>query len=70
MKTTVKIEGMMCPRCAARVQKALEALPGVTEVTVSHTSGTAQITAPADIPEALLKDTVQNAGYTFAGVQA
>lgn len=70
MKTTVKIEGMMCPRCAARVQKALETLPGVTEVSVSHTSGTALITASADIPETLIKDTVQNAGYTFAGIRA
>ena len=70
MKTTVKIEGMICPRCAARVKKALEALEGVTEAAVSHESGTAVITANRDIAADTLKDTVQNAGYTFIGVQA
>ena len=36
MKRTIKIEGMMCPHCEARVKKALEALPGVTEAVASH----------------------------------
>ena len=70
MKTTVKIEGMMCPRCAGRVKKALEALEGVTEAVVSHESGTAVITAGRDIAEETIKETVQNAGYTYIGVHA
>lgn len=70
MKTTVKIEGMMCPRCAGRVKKALEALEGVTEAAVSHENGTAVITAERDIAEETVKDTVTNAGYTYVGVLA
>ena len=35
MKAELKIEGMMCPHCEARVKKALEALPGVTYEGVS-----------------------------------
>ena len=31
----VKIEGMGCPKCAAKVQKALEELKGVDKVEVS-----------------------------------
>ncbi len=70
MEITVKIEGMMCVRCAGRVQKALEALPGVTAARVSHESGTAVISAEAPVAEEMIKETVQNAGYTFKGVQA
>ena len=29
METTLKVEGMMCPKCEARVKKALEAVAGV-----------------------------------------
>lgn len=31
---TVKIKGMSCQHCVASVKKALEALPGVSNVTV------------------------------------
>ena len=44
MKTTLKIEGMMCPHCEARVKKALEALDGVESAVVSHETGTAVVT--------------------------
>ena len=36
MKKTLKVEGMMCGHCEARVKKALEALPEVDEAVVSH----------------------------------
>ena len=41
MKKTLKVEGMMCGHCEARVKKALEALPEVDEAVVSHEAGTA-----------------------------
>ena len=40
MKKTLKVEGMMCGHCEARVKKALEALPEVDEAVVSHEAGT------------------------------
>ena len=36
MEKTMKIEGMMCGHCEARVKKALEALPEVDQAEVSH----------------------------------
>ena len=36
MKKTMKINGMMCGHCEARVKKALEAVEGVQEAVVSH----------------------------------
>ena len=69
METTVKIEGMMCMKCAARVQKALEALPQVTKAVVSHEKGSAVITSESSLSEEALKAAVENAGYTFCGLE-
>ena len=41
METTLKIEGMMCPHCEARVKSVLEAFPGVS-AEVSHKKGYAK----------------------------
>lgn len=58
---TLKIEGMMCKHCQARVEKALKAVPGVEAVTVDLEAKTAEVTGSA-APEAL-KQVVLDAGY-------
>ena len=63
MEKTMKIEGMMCGHCEARVKKCLEALPGVEKAEVSHVSGTAVLTLSAPVGDALLKKTVEDQGY-------
>ena len=63
MEKTMKIEGMMCGHCEARVKKCLEALPGVEKAKVSHVSGTAVLTLSAPVEDALLKKTVEDQGY-------
>ncbi len=63
MTKTLKIEGMMCPHCEAHIKKALEALEGVKEVTASHKEGTAVITLSSDVPDEVLKATVEAEGY-------
>jgi Cu2+-exporting ATPase len=64
MEKTLKIEGMMCPHCEARVKKTLEALPEVESALVSHESGTAVLTLKEDISDAKLKEIIEDAGYT------
>ena len=68
MKTTLKIEGMMCPHCSGRVKKELEALAGVTLAEVSHESGEAIVTHDGVSSDAL-KSTVENAGYKVLDVE-
>ena len=51
MEKTLKIEGMMCGHCEARVRKALEALPQVALAEVSHAQGTAVVTLSAETNE-------------------
>ncbi len=43
MERTMKIEGMMCPHCEARVKKLLENIEGVESAEVSHKTGTAVV---------------------------
>lgn len=63
MEKTLKIEGMMCPHCEARVKKTLEDLPEVESALVSHESGTAVLTLKEDISDAKLKEIIEAAGY-------
>ena len=62
MEYTLKVEGLMCPKCEARTKKALEAVAGVESAVVSHTAGTAVVTGTALDP-AVLKTAVEGAGY-------
>ena len=64
MEKTMKIEGMMCPHCEARVKSVLEATDGVESAEVSHESGTARLTLTKDVPDDVLRKVVEGAGYT------
>ena len=69
MKKTMKIEGMMCGHCEARVKKALEALPQVSEAIVSHEAGTAIVTLNADVADEVLKKAVEDQDYPVLSIQ-
>ena len=69
MEKTMKIEGMMCGHCEARVKKTLEAIPGVTEARVSHTSGTAVVTLSADVDNDVLRKAVEDQDYKVTGIE-
>lgn len=69
MKKTMIIEGMMCGHCQARVQKALEALPGVSSAEVSHETKTAIVTLSEALSDDVLAKTVTDQGYTVISVE-
>ena len=69
MKKTLHVEGMMCGHCEARVKKALEALPEVSEAVVSHEAGTAIVTLSADISDETLKKAVEDQDYKVTGIE-
>jgi len=69
MEKTMKIEGMMCGHCEARVKKCLEALSGVTEAVVSHEAGTAVVTLSGDVSDDVLKKAVEDQDYKVVAVQ-
>ena len=69
MTKTLKVEGMMCPHCEARVKKALEAIDGVDNAVADHTKGTAVVTLSADVADEVLTKAVEAQDYTVLGVE-
>ena len=69
MEKTMKIEGMMCGHCEARVKKSLEALDGVSEAAVSHESGTAVVKLSGEVSDAALTKAVEDQDYKVLGIQ-
>ena len=70
MQKTLKVEGMMCVHCEARVKKALEAIEGVSEAVASHEAGTAVVTLTQDVADDVLKKAVEDQDYKVLGIEA
>jgi Cu+-exporting ATPase len=66
--THLAVEGMTCAACVTRVEKALAALEGVTQVSVSLASHSARIEGLTPFP--LLIEAVEDAGYEAKLLQA
>ena len=69
MEKTLNIEGMMCVHCEMHVRKALEALDGVKEVSVSHETGKAVVTAENPISDDELTKAVEEQGYQVKNIK-
>lgn len=68
MKKTMKIEGMMCGHCEARVKKTLEGIEGVTSAEVSHTEGTAIVSMNKNVENEVLKNAVEAQDYKVVAI--
>ena len=63
MKKTLKIEGMMCQRCVAHVEKALQGVEGVASVEVNLKKKTAVVELNAEVLDETLTAAITDAGY-------
>jgi Cu2+-exporting ATPase len=68
MELTIKIKGMMCPHCEARVKKVLEDVEGVSEAVVSHERGTAIVKGETALSAETLTKVITDNGYTVSEV--
>ncbi len=75
MEKTMKIEGMMCGHCEARVKKCLEALEqvseaieGVAEAKVSHEEGVAVVSLNSEVADDVLKKAVEDQDYNVLSI--
>ena len=66
---TISIEGMMCSHCTGTVEKALNAVDGVNNVTVSLENKNAVVTVDDTVTDKQLKEVVTNAGYKVTGIK-
>ena len=62
METVIKVEGMMCGHCKARVEKVCKAVPGTVDAVVDLEAKTVTVTGTADV--AALKQAITEADYT------
>lgn len=69
MTKTMKIEGMMCPHCEARVKKTLEAIAEVEAAEVSHENDSAVVTLNAPLADEALKNAIEEQGYTVVEIK-
>ena len=69
MTKTMKIEGMMCVRCKARVEKILNGLEGVSEAVVDLDAGTATLQCADGVTDEVLTKAITDGGYTVLAVE-
>lgn len=59
----IKVKGMSCGHCAAAVTRALEVLPGVSQVQVELATGKVTFNCPQPLPREELARVIKEAGY-------
>jgi len=69
MEKTMRIEGMMCHHCEARVKKTLEKIEGVESAVVSFEAGTAIVTLSAPVEDAVLKAAIEDQDYPVLSIE-
>ena len=69
IKTTMKIEGMMCSMCETHINDVIrKAVPGAKKVSSSHAKGEASFLSEEAVDEKLLKNAAAATGYTCTSV--
>ena len=69
MTKVLKVDGMMCAHCEARVKKALEAIDGVESALADHSKGTATVQLTKDVADEVLKKAVEDQDYEVLGIE-
>ena len=70
IKTTLKIDGMMCGMCESHMNDAIRNAFNVKKVTSSHTAGESVIISEEPLDEAKLAEVVGETGYTLEGISS
>ena len=68
VRTTVKVDGMMCGMCESHVNDAVRKAFQVNKVTSSHTKGETVIITDTPVDEAKLKTAINATEYEVKGV--
>lgn len=63
MTKTLRVEGLMCPRCDARVKKALEEIEGVLSAEANHETGLALVVCESTVSDDVIISAIENQGY-------
>ncbi len=66
LSASIPVEGMTCASCVSRVEKAIRAVPGVTEASVNLATERADVRFDASTKSADIVKAIENAGYGAA----
>lgn len=69
MQKEILISGMTCGHCVKRVENALFEIDGVHSVVVSLEDKRATIEAEGNVEDQLIKDAIDDIGYTVEAIQ-
>ena len=64
---TIRVDGMMCEHCEARVKESLEKIKHVVSASADHEKGEAVLQLDGSVKEKDLKKAIADAGYTYVG---
>lgn len=70
MKTDIFIEGMSCQHCVKNVTEKLNDVEGIISTRVNLEEKKAVVESANPIDEAVIKQTIENAGYSVTGISA
>ena len=69
LKTTLKIDGMLCGLCEAHINDAVRKNFDVKKVSSSHSKGVTEIISENPVDETKLKKVIEETGYTPVSVK-
>ena len=70
IKTTVKVDGMMCGMCESHINDAIRKKFDVKKVTSSHSKGRAVILSEQALDETALRAAIDETGYETVSVSS
>ena len=70
IKTTLKIDGMMCGMCESHINDTIRQNFKIKKVTSSHSKGTTEIISEDPLDEAAVKEAVGKTGYKVLEIKA
>lgn len=70
IRITLKVEGMNCSMCEAKVNTAVRDAFSVKKVTSSHTRGITEVICEEEIPANAVQEVVEAKGFRVLDVQS
>lgn len=70
IKTTLKIDGMMCGMCEAHINDAIRGAFNVKKVSSSRKKGETEIISEEELDKEKISDVIAKTGYTLCGVSS
>ena len=69
IKTTLKIDGMMCGMCESHINDTIRQSFKIKKVASSHSKGTTEIISESPLDETALREAVGKTGYKVLDIK-